>query len=431
MIHRVLQWTLLALLFAQGSAAGSPLAVASLVGGPGDDEVVGARVLADGTVVLAVSSGGSGAVVRISGEGDKVLSTLPVRAGLRDMAADGQERIYVAAGDAGVIVVDPNTMQARGTLRPGHTCERVDVASDGHVAVLGGTTVSLIAPNGRVITQIKGKGYTTDVAINGASQTVIVVGFTNNRAHDGTRTFPVQIAYVWGFDYAGKRKYTLYDWSPSTESDRFLNRPENNMADTRAYRAAIGRDGKLYVAFEAAGGNHIFRYTTTDIMTKFKLVGGDAHHSFHNSRSEHKTVFGRYEPATGEALAIQQFCGRLSNGRANAVSVSSGEITADEHGRVYLVGKAAAGLPLTYDPPGAGDYTGGAFVLVMSPDLRDRLLCTRIGGGAARAVDARSRGNNRLMVFAGQGPKPEEPIHLHNPLSSQRAGLDGFFVFVK
>jgi len=44
--------------------------------------------------------------------------------------------------------------------------------------------------------------------------------------------------------------------------------------DTRGYRCAIGRDGRLYIAFEAAGGNHLFRYSPTDINEPFKLVGG-------------------------------------------------------------------------------------------------------------------------------------------------------------
>ena len=41
-----------------------------------------------------------------------------------------------------------------------------------------------------------------------------------------------------------------------------------NMADTRGDQITIGDDGKLYAAFEAAGGNHIFFYDPKDIMKR-------------------------------------------------------------------------------------------------------------------------------------------------------------------
>ena len=94
----------------------------------------------------------------------------------------------------------------------------------------------------------------------------------------------------------GEAKWTDYDWSTDPASDRFLNKPENNMADMRAYRCARGEDGKLYVAFEAAGGNHAARYHPRDIMRKTAMAGGDKYHQFFNSGAEHKTLFGRYDP---------------------------------------------------------------------------------------------------------------------------------------
>jgi hypothetical protein len=103
-------------------------------------------------------------------------------------------------------------------------------------------------------------------------------------------------------------------------------------------------------------------------------------------------------------LAGQQFCGRLSSGRANYVATKTGDITADALGRVYVVGVAASGIPLSLNPTG-GDYTAGGFLLVMSPDLRQRLLCTRTcdGKGAPHAVDVREVGDTRRVVFAGSG----------------------------
>ncbi len=54
---------------------------------------------------------------------------------------------------------------------------------------------------------------------------------------------------------------------------------------------------------QVGGGSHIFRYSPQDIMQKAEIVGGNKHHEFYNSRAEHKNVFARYEPATGEYLA--------------------------------------------------------------------------------------------------------------------------------
>ncbi len=428
------------------TAAGqSPLHLATPIGGPGDgDAVVGVRIQSDGTVVFAANvapgtrfgdkvasgdpvDGTVGVVVRMKADGSEVLSMLPISTKLHDLALDDTDRIYLAAGRAGMAVVDAEGRKGLRAVDIGGDCTRVDVTGDGTAVGLAGGVATLISPSGKRVTQVKGKGYTEDVALHAASKTIILTGYTNNRAFDGKQTFPVQICYVWGFGVDGKRKYTLYDWSTDRESDRFLNKPTNNMADTRGYRCAIGRDGKLYVAFEAAGGNHLFRYSTTDITKPFKLVGGDAYHSFHNSRSEHKAVFGRFDPATGEALAIQQFCTRLDTGNANAVRVKDGDITADARGNVVLVGATAAGLPVTEKLAGSGDYEGGAFVLIMNADLTQRVLCTYIGGGNTAAADLRSRdGGGATLAFGGQGPEEDKPMHIHQPLQDKRFGKDGF-----
>lgn len=177
------------------------------------------------------------------------------------------------------------------------------------------------------------------------------------------------------------------------------------MADSRGYRVAVGRDGQLYAGYEVAGGNHIFRYDPFDITRTVSIVGGDHYHAFHNSRSEHKTFFARYDPSNGAYLAGQQLCGRLSTGRCNAVRMRGGAITADAQGRVYLAGAAASGLPLSVTPPGTGTYTGGGYIVAMSADLGSRLFVTRVDPGAgAFAVDARALTSSGIpnIVWAGQ-----------------------------
>jgi hypothetical protein len=276
------------------------------------------------------------------------------------------------------------------------------------------------------------------VCVDAESKTVIQTGFRNAHAFDGKKRYPVQIAYIRGHAYDGERKWSNYDWSTDTTSDRFLNKPTNNMADSRGDRCAIGRDGKLYVTFQVAGGNHIFRYSPKDIMQKAELAGGDKYHQFYNSRAEHKCFFGRYEPATGDFLTGQQFCGRLSSGRANAVVTKTGDITADELGRVYVVGKSAYGIPITLNPTG-GDYYGGGFLLIMSPDLKQRLLCTRTcdGKGAPHAVDVRTVDGKRRAVYAGSGMV--DGMYISNAVQAKAGDTsgekddpkDGFFVVLE
>jgi len=379
-----------------------------------DDAVVGARIQSDGTILIAVNVGphgnksfqipkAGGAIVRMNPDGTKVLSARTVAAELKDLAIDAKDNIYVAAGAGGVMKLTPKADKTVWGKEVGN-CIRIDSGADGHVAAIADKQIHVLDPNGKKIGQAKGSHYTCDVAIDSKSKTVVFTGFRNAKAFDGKKRYPVQICYVRGLSYDGRRKWTNYEWSTDRESDRFLNKPTNNMADSRGDRCTIGRDGKLYVTFQVAGGNHIFRYSPTDIMKKVKLAGGDKYHQFYNSRAEHKCFFGRYEPATGVFLAGQQFCGRLSSGRANYVATKTGEITADETGRVYIVGRAASGLPLTMNPDGH-DYTGGGFILVMSADLKTRLLVTRTAGGkgAPHAVDVRTIGGKVRAVFGGSG----------------------------
>lgn len=407
---------LLMLLAAARATADIDFTASSYLGEAGfDDAVVGTCVQSDGTIVLAVNLGpavrkklgaegsGAGCIVRVSPDGAKVLSAVSRASQLFDLAIDADDNLLLAAGEDGLIKASPDGLKTIWTAKPGNVT-RVDAAGDGHAACIVERKIHVFDAAGKPLGSASGGQYTCDVCIDGRSKTVVQTGFRNAHAFDGKKTYPVQICYVHGHAYDGKRKWTAYDWSTERSSDRFLNKPTNNMADSRGDRCSIGHDGKLYVTFQVAGGNHIFRYHPRDIMREVQLAGGDAHHQFHNSRAEHKCFFARFEPATGDFLAGQQFCGRLSSGRANAVVTKDGDIAADAQGRVYVVGRAAAGLPLSMNPT-SGEYTGGGFLLVMSADLKQRLLCTRTcdGRGSPHAVDVRTVAGQTRAVYAGSG----------------------------
>jgi len=426
--------------------------MATSLGDKGDDVLNGARIQSDGTIVIAgviskqkigavrpvllngatVSS--QGVVIRLSFDGKKILSVTRVGAGVFDMALDSCDNIYVAAAKDGILKLDARASRVLWSDKPGFAY-RLDVSKDGHIAVLrpsntsdpnsssGAGKIAVYSPSGKKLVDFSGHRNTTDLCVDEKSKTVVTIGWRQARAFDGKKTYPVQIAYMRGSDYGGKVKWTSYDWSTDRNSPKFLNKPTNNMADSRGYRCSIGDDGKLYAAFEVAGGNHIFRYSPFDINKKVKIVGGDHFHSFHNSKSEHKTFFARYEPATGQYLLGQQLCARLSSGRANTVRVKQGEIIADSSGRVLLGGASASGFPFTYIPPASGSYRGGSYMIVMSADFKKRLYASHItASGETRAVGVRTSGSKMNIVFVGLHKNKSKDLYTLQPLQSQLAG---------
>ncbi len=117
------------------------------------------------------------------------------------------------------------------------------------------------------------------------------------------------------------------------------------------------------------------------------IVGGDFWHSFTNTGSSHKTFVGKYDPSTGNYIQGQQLNTVLyeSGPGANGLRIKEGDLYADEDGRLFVVSSAASGLPFSGSPlynrqPGQVElnpfppeyYTGGAFLIVLSPDFKTR-----------------------------------------------------------
>ncbi len=204
------------------------------------------------------------------------------------------------------------------------------------------------------------------------------------------------------------------------------------MADTRGYRCRIGADGHLYAAFEVAGGNHVFRYHPRDVTQSVRncFAGGDAYHQFHNTRSEHKLVVGRFDPATGDIEVYQQLTGRLSNGRGNTVRVKDGAIAVDDRGQLFVGGTAASGLPLDFQPEGTGEHTGGAYILALSPDMKKRYVTRLVANGSTRTVAVRRIGSRELLVIGGDTGKGDAPLYIKNAVQDTPESLReraGFF----
>ncbi len=454
------------------------ISTASFLGGPGsDDRVAGARILSDGTVVLAANigsgspSGGNaaringagptwgGVIIRLSEDGRKVLSVSRVAKQVNDLAVDDADNLYVAAHDAGFLKLNAaaDALLFKKDVPRGRYAWRVDAGPSGHFVTLehktaetrsnkpGSGIIHVYDPAGQELGEFKGYRNTLDICVDTENEVVVYTGWRQTRAAGN----PVQISYIRAQGYDGVDKWLAYDWSNDKNSKDYLNKPENNMADTRGTRCSIGRDGKLYVAFQSAGGNHMFRYDPFNVTKRVKIVGGDNFHEWFNTRSEHKTFFARYEPRTGKYLAGQQFCSRKGSDNGGNTVVPH-EIMADSQGRVYLSGASAYGIPIPphrrYEPA-AGQtafnplhpapkevYLGGAFLLVMSKDLRTRLYCTRLSsGGITAAVDARVlSGKDANIVFAGLTAKKEE-THRVNAIQEDWGGgkQDGWFAVIQ
>ncbi len=405
------------------------------------DQVTGSRIQSDGTVVLGVNttatsvggiaasylngatSASAGTVVRLNSAGDKVLSVTKVGAKVLDLAIDASNNIYAALGTGGFVKLNSVAEALVYQRANGGNCRRIDAGNGGAVVALnntGGDAGKIYVYNaaGTELYNTDGKNFTQDVAINDDLQLFYSIGYRNAN----TACNPVQICYMIARNFSGTEVWRNYDWAANLLDDCDGTPRDNNMADTRGYRITMGEDGKLYGAFECAGGNHIFRYNPKDLSKSVTVVGGDAYFSFYNTRDEHKTFFARFDASTGNYLLGQQFCARPSgtSGPANAVRIKDGEIRADANGRVYIGGVAGDGLPLTFDVPEAGNTTGGAFLMVVSSDFTSRLFVTRLYSGEVNAIDTRTISGKVSAVLGGK--TDDGKLYLKNAIQSSPLG---------
>ncbi len=448
----------------------SQFSVASFLGGTGNDDIRGMVIQADGTVILAANLANSyttgvlpqillgnataaseGCILRVSRDGRQVLSVTRLAAKVVDLSSDNSDNLYVAAGIDGAIKLNPQANQIlwQQTTATRYT-QKIDAGPLGYSVILNtgesnpddetwgsGLGIKIFNPAGNLLGISGGASqYGSDVAIDEASQTVINLGFKNVKAQTSDNgRLPVYISVVKGHNYDGTLKYNAYDWEADSNmvvngvtvpNPRFINRTDNNMADARAYRAEIGQDGKLYILHEVSGGNHMFRYAPFNISQPVSIVGGDNYFNFASTGTEVKIVLTKHNPADFSYIQAQQLTNRLPPplSKGNTIFAKYSGLAADSSGRVYITGSSAYGLPITLDYQ-PGEYTGGAYIYVLSPDFRTREICTRLASdGVGRALAVRSRTN---WGFAGN--TDEQAMYLQKPMQKTVGGLnDGFLV---
>lgn len=402
----------------------NPFSAVSYLGDSGDDEIRGSLFTKNNKIVLAANlsappqnvtttylagttSLDNGYLLLLNETGTIIEKSVVVADKIGDLTKDDLNRIYVAAGTNGIIQIDvtlSNILYQQSLTDRAH---RIDVGSTGYAVVLtspnsnyddvklANSTVYLFDPLGSLLNSFSGGiVFTDDVAIDETTQTIVTIGYKNisaNTPPPENANFPVDVPQFKGFDFDGTQRYFGYNWNGDNTSNDWLNLAENNMADTRATRCTIGKDGLLYIMYEVDGGNTILRYKPFDNLATTTTIGGDDYSEFFNTSTEPKLIVGRYDPFTGNDILHQRFTARLSNGSGNTIRTKNGAIEVDRNGAVYIVGESASGIPINLEPL-PGTYVGGSFVLKLSPDFTTRELVTRFTRGSGKCIGLGSDG---------------------------------------
>jgi hypothetical protein len=400
---------------AAGGAAGScgaytpgddlHVCTASYLGGSGADHVAAIDVAADGSVLIggaiagtdlgatpaALLGGGDGAVVRLDPQGRTVRGLARLGGAVRDLEVSRKDGRIAAAGDFGVAVLSPDAAalvwhDALG----GAAASRVAVGSDGTVAALAGKTVTVFSAAGSAIGTIPITATAVnDVAVDGASQSVLVTGY---RQDDGGACSQYKSTFLRSHAYAGALKWKAYDW---THDDVGAS---GDCADTQGLALAIGRDGKLYYAGKSDGGNTVHQKDPRDLSQAAPNVGFDQYNKPYGFKGANAIgYYARFDPATG-AIDKGQFVvarkGSDPSAEGNACTPSA--IAADEKGNVYVAGDSAYEIAghdaKTIDGVPVGPYVAyEAFALIVPPDFSSRLtwtVFTKTGPADAKTIAA-------------------------------------------
>jgi len=230
----------------------------------------------------------------------------------------------------------------------------------------------------------------TDIAIDDASKTVFATGFKQD---DGAPCTQLQIPFIRAHGFDGTSKWKAYDWNKAEVGG------VNECADSRGYGLAMGRDGKLYYAGESHGGNTVHRRMPQNIGEMAPVVKSDAYNDPYNLNGAAPIGFyARLDPATGAIEQGQFLCTRLGTGKGNAARPRA--IAADEKGTVFVAGASACCIEngdtkTVNGSPAMPAYAGGGFVLVVSPDFKQRLAWTAFNGD-------KGSGANGISIAAGQ-----------------------------
>ncbi len=318
---------------------------------------------------------------------------------INDLSTNANDDLLIG-GDAGLVRLSANLHSVLWSKTALGAATRVALGNDGTAAALFGKTLRIFDAQGNELAnRVFGDSEVNDVAIDASG--VYVTGFAQR---DGGPCSQLQVAWVRSYTRTGTERWKAWDWTHAEAAAT-----SSSCADTRGLRIAIGRDGGLYFAGESAGGNTIYRYQSKALAETAPNVSTDAYNSAYNTASNHITYIAKLDPADGRVQKGQLLLARLPDTKGNTIRPRA--ITADEEGRVYVVGISACCTQnrsaLTLNGAAVTAYAGGdPFVLVLSADLRTRHLwfsAANGGNGEAFGVAA-SRGLAALGSRANAAP---------------------------
>jgi hypothetical protein len=378
--------------FTPGSDA-LTVCTATYLGGPGTNHLDAVGIALDGSVLVAgavdgsdlgqtaahLIGSGTGAVVRLSRDGAAVLGVARLGSLVTDLEVSPVSGAIAVSGDFGVALLDPEARTVLWKDAMGGTVSRVAVGSDGTVAALGGSTISLFSATGAVVGTVTVESATSvnDVAVDGASATVFATGY---RQDDGGACSEYKSTFVRGYSYTGALKWTDYDWHYTDVG------ASGDCADTQGLALAMGKDGKLYYAGKSDGGNTVHQKDPRNLSLMAPNVTFDEFNTPYgfNKGASALGYYAQFDPATGIIAHGQFILSRLAasdTASADANAAVPNAITADENGNVFVAGdtaylmqnhdkKTINGIPV-------GTYTAyEGFALVVPPDFSRRLLWT-------------------------------------------------------
>jgi len=420
----------------------------SYLGGEGSDSVVGAAIQKDGTVVLAANFSGSawngitpvllggahssdkGVVVRLTPTGRTVLSVARVSSSILDLTTDDSGSIYLALDTSGICKLDSAATRVvwqRSTELP---CVRLDAAIDGSVVALlkrskSAGLVQLFTRDGMPSSAFEAPFTANDIALDGVRKHIFVCG---SRPGNTARGEIGSVAYLNAYGVNGDAIWRNYGFDPAINTDL--------KSHTSGERIAFGQDGKLYGAFLSVGGSHIFSRDPKSLDEKANLQETDTHNKAYATGNATITFVAQFDAENGDLLAGQMLLGRDAQNKASHLSPANGNIATDEDGRVYLVGKASAGGPVTAGAIGVREYFGNSgFLCIFSPNLQRREFFSTFnanseGGSALHAVAAKRMSNQARAAFAFGGSTlvASDKVPIIDAIQPQRSDeSEGFF----
>ena len=149
----------------------------------------------------------------------------------------------------------------------GGPAARINAGPNGSAILLADKTVTVLSPFGTASKSWKVEADDVlDVTCDSSEQLAYVTGYDDKKTASGKT---LQVAFVYAYDGAGNIIWKAYGWTAAELEAAGL------AADTRGCRIRVGRDHKVYVAGESAGGATLWSRQPQDLSQAAALAKGD------------------------------------------------------------------------------------------------------------------------------------------------------------